>query len=127
MAFEVVSGPDIPPSALPFSPATKAGGFVFVSGQASVGPDGKIIKDTFENEFRRTVENVKKILAAAGLGLVDVVRVQAYLADPADLPRYNELYREYFKTPLPARTTLTHCIPSDLIKFEMDVIAYAGE
>jgi len=127
MSFEVIHGSDVPVSHLPFSPATKAGGFVFVSGQASVDETGKIVSDTFENEFRRSIENVKKVLAGAGLDLSHVVRVCSYLADPADGKEYNELYKEYFKEPLPARTTLTNCLPADLIKYEVDVIAYAGD
>src|SRR5687767_15996868 len=70
MPIEVVRGPDVPTSHLPFSPAIKAGGFVFVSGQASVDArTGQIISDTFENEFRRTMDNLTRILTAAGTGL----------------------------------------------------------
>lgn len=125
MSKEVVSGPNVPKSQLPFSPAIKAGGFVFVSGQASVDDTGKIVPDTFENEMRRTFENVKKVLAGAGLTLDDIVNVRSYVRDPADLAKYNEIYREIFKPPYPARTTLTGCLP-DIIRFEVEVVAYAG-
>jgi len=47
-----------------FSPAVTAGDFVFVSGQASVDLSGQIVHDTFENEMRRSVEHVARILAA---------------------------------------------------------------
>ena len=125
MPVEVIRGEGLAESHLPFSPAIKAGGFVFVSGQASVGADGQIVKDTFEGEFRRSMENVKTILAGGGLTLKDVVRVTSYLTDPKDLAEYNTLYKEYFEKPYPARTTLTNCLPADLIKFEVDVVAYA--
>lgn len=126
MPFEVITSPDLPPSALPFSPATRAGGFVFVSGQASVDDNGKILADTFEGEVRRSFENVKRILKVAGLTLADVVQVRAYVRDPAKLAEYNTCYREYFSAPLPARTTITGCLP-DIIQFEVDVVAYAGD
>lgn len=122
MPFDVVTGPDLPKSHLPFSPATVAGGFVFVSGQASVDDAGNIVTDTFENEFRRTMNNVTRILAAAGCTLADVCQVKSYVKDAADLPEYNKLYREYFKEPFPARTTITNCLGK--VKFEMDVVAY---
>ena len=77
MPFDVIRGAGVPVSHLPFSPATGAGGFVFVSGQASVDDAGAIVVDTFEGEFRRSVENVKRILAAANLTLADVVQVPA--------------------------------------------------
>jgi len=122
MPFEVIRGPGVPQSHLPFSPAIKAGNLLFVSGQASTDESGKVISDTFENEFRRTLENLQKILAAAGLGLGDVVQVRSYLKNQSDWDAYNRLYREYFKEPLPARTTLVNCLGTVL--YEVDVIAY---
>jgi 2-iminobutanoate/2-iminopropanoate deaminase len=98
------------------------GDLVFVSGQASVDAAGKIVSDTFEGEFRRSVENLAKALAAAGCGLTHVVQTRNYVRDPADVPRYNELYREYFKEPFPARTTITNCLPPTL-KFEIEAVA----
>jgi 2-iminobutanoate/2-iminopropanoate deaminase len=123
MPVQVVRGPDVPTSHLPFSPAIKAGGFVFVSGQASVdAKTGDIISDTFENEFRRTMDNLQRILAAAGASLRQVVQVRSYLKDAKDLPEYNRLYRQFFKEPYPARTTITNCLGKVL--FEIDVVAY---
>jgi 2-iminobutanoate/2-iminopropanoate deaminase len=109
-------------SHLPFSPAVEANGFVFVSGQASVDATGAIISGTFDEEMRRSMANVESVLASAGLTLRDVVRVTSYLHDATDGPRYNEIYRDYFTPPLPARTTISNCLPSTL-KFEVDVIA----
>ena len=125
MAFEVIRGTAVPTSHLPFSPAVRAGGFVFVSGQASVDESGKIVADTFEGEFRRSLENVKRILHAAGLTLADVVQVRSYVDDMADLQEYNRLYREFFTEPFPARTTVVNCLGGAL-KYEIDVTAFAG-
>lgn len=107
---------------LPFSPAVEANGFVFVSGQASVDETGQIVAGTFEEEMRRSMANVERVLASAGLTLRDVVRVTSYIRDPANGPLYNELYREYFGDPLPARTTLANCL-SPALHFEVDVVA----
>jgi len=52
---------------LPFTPAVEAGGFIFVSGQASVGEKGTIIPGTFEEEMRRSFENVIRVLSDVGL------------------------------------------------------------
>src|SRR5690606_21513920 len=105
---------DIPRSHLPFSPAVRAGQFVFVSGQASVDDEGKIVSGTFEEEFRRSIENMKRILAAAGCTLRDVIQTRNYVRDPANVPLFNQLYREYFSEPYPARTTVTHCLSEKL-------------
>lgn len=108
-----------------FPPFVRAGEFLFVSGQASVDEHGTIVPGTFAEEMHRSIENVRRILAAEGLALSDVVKVNAYVADPADLPEYNRRYPDYFPWPRPARTTITNCL-TDAIKFELDVIAHAG-
>lgn len=109
-------------SHLPFSAAVEANGFIFVSGQASVDNNGVIVSGSFEDEMRRSMQNVLNILKAAGLTLKNVVRVTSYVHDPADLPAYNVTYREFFSAPFPARTTITSCLTAAL-KFEIDVVA----
>jgi 2-iminobutanoate/2-iminopropanoate deaminase len=114
--------PETPGSHLPFSPVVVAGDFVFVSGQASVDEKGQIVSDTFEGEFRRSVENVRKVLAAAGCTLADVIQTRNYVREAADVPLFNQLYREYFSEPYPARTTITNCLPPAL-KYEVEAVA----
>ena len=113
-------------SPLPFSPAVRAGGFVFVSGMASADENGRIVPDTFENEARRTYRNVENVLTAAGLGFADVVQVRCYLQNKQDWDAHNRIYREFFTEPYPARTTLVGCL-GDMVKYEVDLIAYAGD
>jgi 2-iminobutanoate/2-iminopropanoate deaminase len=113
---------DTPVSHLPFSPCVAVGDLILVSGQASVDDAGKIVSDTFEGEFRRSVENLRKVLEAAGSDLSHVVQTRNYVRDAADVPRFNELYREYFSAPFPARTTITNCLPASL-RFEIEAIA----
>jgi 2-iminobutanoate/2-iminopropanoate deaminase len=114
--------PDTPASHLPFSPAVRVGDLIFVSGQASVDAAGAIVPDTFEGEFRRSVENMRKVLETAGSDLKHVVQTRNYVRDPANVARYNELYREYFSAPFPARTTITNCLPTTL-HYEIECIA----
>ncbi len=114
--------PNTPTSHLPFSPCVVVGDLILVSGQASVDGQGNIVSDTFEGEFRRSMENVRKALEAAGSDLAHVVQTRNYVRDPADLPLYNQLYREYFPQPAPARTTITNCLPPNL-KYEVEAVA----
>lgn len=107
---------------LPYSPAVRVGDVIYVSGQASVDSSGEIVPDTFEGEFRRSIENLQTVLEAAGSDLNHVVQTRNYVRDPENLPLYNQLYREYFKAPFPARTTITNCLPPDL-KYEVECIA----
>lgn len=117
-----ISGTGVPQSFLPFSPAVQAGPYVFISGQASVDDQGAIVKGTFEEECRLSFDNLGKILAAAGLGFEDVVQVRNYVGQQSDLAQFNAIYKEYFKSPYPARTTLMGCL-GDLLKFEVDAVA----
>jgi len=117
---------DTPTSHLPFSPAVRVGNLIFVSGQASVDATGKIISDSFEGEFRRSVENLRKVVEAAGSDLKHVIQTRNYVRDASDLVQYNALYREYFSTPFPARTTITNCL-SEALRYEIECIAVAIE
>ncbi len=117
-----ITGSNIPQSHLPFSPAIQSGEYVFVSGQASVDKEGNIVTGTFEEECRRSFENLGLILEAAGLGFEHVVQVRNYVGKQEFLGEFNSIYKEYFKEPYPARTTLIGCLGT-LLKFEVDVVA----
>ena len=114
--------PGTPTSHLPFSPAVVVGDLVFVSGQASVDAEGRIVSDTFEGEFERSIENVRKVLHAAGCTLENVVQTRNYVRDDAELPLFNALYRKTFKPPYPARTTLVNCL-GEALRYEIEVVA----
>ncbi len=123
---KIITGKDLPVSHLPFSPALQCGDYVFVSGQASVDKTGNIVVGTFEEECRRSFENLKLILEAGGLGFEHVVQVRNYVGKQEYLAEFNRIYKEFFNEPYPARTTLIGCL-GDLLKFEVDVIAYNGK
>lgn len=122
--IEVITGSGVPQSHLPFSPAIKAGDYVFISGQASVDDEGKIVNGTFAEECRRSFQNLGKILGAAGLDFSDVIQVRNYVNNQEDLAEFNQIYREFFSTPFPARTTIMGCLGT-LLKFEVDAVAYS--
>lgn len=119
---QTINGGDVPKSFLPFSPALRSGDYLFISGQASVDSAGNIVKGTFEEECRRSFENFGRILKAAGLDFKDVIQVRNYVGSQEDLAAFNQIYKEYFREPYPARTTLIGCLGS-LLKFEVDGIA----
>ncbi|MSU46974.1 MAG: RidA family protein [Lacunisphaera sp.] len=122
MKIEYPCRTDTPTSHLPFSPAVIVGGLIFVSGQASVDVTGKIVPDTFEGEFRRSMENLRKVLEAAGSDLRHVVQMRNYVRDDDDVAQFNQLYREYFTAPYPARATITNCLPATL-RYEVECVA----
>ena len=87
------------------SPAVDAGDYLYVSGQGPLRPDGSL-PDSFDAQVRQSLDNVKGIVAAAGLTLDHVVYTQVYLDDMGQYPEMNRVFGEYFgKTP-PARAVL---------------------
>jgi 2-iminobutanoate/2-iminopropanoate deaminase len=111
---------------LPLRLYTRVGDQIFVAGHGAVNEKGEFVSDTFEGQFRYTMETLRKTLQDAGVDFENVAMVRGYVNDPANLPLYNRLYREYFSEPYPARTTLTNCLPPGL-EFEIDCVAVVGE
>lgn len=123
---KAVKGGNIPNSPLPFTPGIISGDYLYVSGQASTDENGAIVNDTFEGECRRSFENLKRIVEAAGATLDDAVQVRNYVGKQEYLAEFNAIYREYFNEPYPARTTLIGCL-GELLKFEVDAVFYIGK
>ncbi|WP_031497252.1 RidA family protein [Bryobacter aggregatus] len=112
----------------PYSLATKAGGFVFVSGQASVDPaSAEFSFGDIAHETRLTLQNVQRILEGSGATLAQVVKVNVYLANENDFAAMNAVYVEFFGSDRPARTTIGCRFANPTMKVEIDCIAYVGE
>lgn len=109
---------------LPFSSAVKAGDYIFVSGQVGHTDDnGNKISD-IEGQTRRCMDQMGKILEKAGTSMQDVVKVTIFLGNVADYQKMNDVYKSYFPSEPPARSTVIAglAIPGMLI--EIDCIAY---
>ncbi len=107
---------------LPISMFRRVGTTVYIAGHGAVDETGSYVGDTLEAQMRFTMEQFVRTLADAGVTLADIVQVRAYVQNPADIPTYNRLYREYFSEPYPSRTTIVNCLPPGLL-FEIDAIA----
>ena len=108
---------------LPFSPATRAGDFIFISGQVAMNERGEIEPGGIEAQTKRTMENVIAVLAQAGCTLDDVAKVNVWLDDPRDFWTFNRVYASYFPNGAPARSTVRSQLMVDA-KIEIDVTAY---
>lgn len=106
-----------------YSQAIVANGFLYTAGFGPHHPEtGEIIGTTIADQTQQTIINLKEVLAAAGLDLHDVVKATVHLADlKQDFRAFDEIYRQHFPDPFPARTT----VGSDLwgIRVEIDVVA----
>ena len=92
----------------PYSPAVRAGDFIFVSGQVPV----------------QVLNNVKGILAGCGATMADVVRCGVFLADGNDFAAMNAVYAEFFGDAKPARTTVVAGFVVSGLRVEIDAVAY---
>lgn len=119
--------PGVPTPKNPYSPAVKAGGFVFVSGQVPMDPDTQEMSyGDIQHETRVTLNNIKRILEGSGASLDQVVKVNVYLADERDFAKMNEVYVEFFGKDRPARTTIGCKFANPVMKVEIDCIAWVG-
>ena len=108
---------------LPFSPAVRAGDFVYVSGQTAMNDQGEIVSGGIEVQAHKVFEIIKNILEIAGCGMEDVIKVNVWLDDTRDFAGYNRIFAEYFTENPPARSTVQSKLVVDA-KIEADVVAY---
>ena len=107
----------------PYSLAAEANGFVYLAGQAGVENDGSI-PDSISDQTRRTMERLREVLEAMGLGFENVVKTSIFLIDMGDFAAMNEVYATYFDSDPPARTTVAvAALPLAGLKVEIDMVA----
>jgi len=119
---------DTAPKALgPYSQAIKAGEFIFTAGQVGLDPQsGEIVAGGIEAETRQVLNNIKKILEAAGSSLDRVVKTTVYLRDIQDFAAMNGVYATFFPANPPARSTVQVAALPRGVAVEIDTIAIAA-
>ena len=125
MTKKVINVPNAPK--LPFSPAIRAGDFIFVSGQGGfVDAEGKEVKG-IDAQTRQCLENIKNVLKAANATLDDVVKVTIFLRNVDDFPKMNETYQGYFPQDYPARSTAVTGLVMPTMLVEIECMAYSPQ
>jgi 2-iminobutanoate/2-iminopropanoate deaminase len=127
--IERLSPPGIAAPRGPYSPAVRAGGFIYVSGQVPIDPvTNTPVTGDVKAETRQVLTNVRRILEGCGASLSDVVKCCVFLADVKDFAAMNEVYTEFFGAAKPARTTIgVAALPLPGAKVEIDAVAYKPE
>lgn len=116
--------PGIEPGDLPFSQVVEAGGLVFLAGQVGSAPGShRAVPGGIQAETRAMLDNLGRLLRAAGLDYTDVVKCTVYLVDFADFGAMNAVYREYFPTDPPTRATVGVTALAADFRIEIEVIA----
>lgn len=112
----MVGGPGVPVALGPYSPAVRAGGFLFVSGQAGVDPtSGEVVGPGFGEQAGQVFRNLATVLAAGGSRADLVVSTTVLVADIEDFAELNELFAEVFPVDPPARMTMQVPLPKGLL------------
>lgn len=121
---EIISTDKAPAAIGPYSQAVRAGNLLFVSGQIPADPaTGEIVEPTIQAQARRSLENVKAILEAAGASLDQVVKTTVFLKSMDDFVEMNRVYKTFFTADCPARSAVQVAkLPKDVL-VEIEAIA----
>ena len=122
MSIERIFPQSVPTPRGPYSPAVRAGDFIFVSGQGPIDPaTDKLSPGDIQHETRLVLGNIQRILAGCGASMSDVVRCGVFLKNGGDFKGMNEVYAEFFGADKPARTTVVTGFHADM-KVEIDCV-----
>ena len=116
---QVYNRPDARPGVL--SPAVRVGDMLFLSGVMGTVQGGKLAEGGIEGQTRQALENVKSALGLAGASMSDVAKCTVFLTDAANFQGMNKVYREFFPTDPPARSTVAVAalvLPGSLLEIE---------
>jgi 2-iminobutanoate/2-iminopropanoate deaminase len=123
--IERLSPPGVPAPRGPYSPAVRAGDFIFVSGQVPVDPaTQQLVAGDIGVETRQVLNNIQHILEGCGAVMADVVKCGVYLGDGKDFAAMNAVYAEFFGEAKPARATVVTGFALAGVRVEIDAIAY---
>jgi len=123
---KVIATAEAPSAIGPYSQGVAAAGTaVYVSGQIPIDPaTGSMVEGSIEVQTRRSLNNVRAVLKAAGAGLKDVVKTTVFLSDLNDFAAMNAVYAEFFPENGPARSTVQVAGLPKNAKVEIEAIAF---
>ncbi|MBN1204540.1 MAG: RidA family protein [Myxococcaceae bacterium] len=126
MARNAIHSDNAPQAIGPYSQAIQvdAGKMTFLSGQIPLDPKSmEMVQGDAATQAERVMQNLKAVLAAAGLDFSHVVRCTIFLTDLGDFAKVNEVYGRYFTAAPPARATVQVAALPRGAKVEIDAIA----
>jgi 2-iminobutanoate/2-iminopropanoate deaminase len=123
--IERITPPGVPVPRGPYSPAVRAGDFIYVAGQGPIdAATDKMSYGDIKHETRLVLTNIRKILEGCGATMADVVKCSVFLGDGKDFAAMNEIYAQFFGNAKPARPTVEAKFADPKMKVEIDCIAY---
>lgn len=123
--IERINVPGAPAPQGPYSPAVRAGDFIYVAGQGPIDPaSNEFSFGDVRHETRLVLTNLQRVLEGCGATLAHVVKCSVFLAEAKDFAAMNEVYAEFFGAQKPARTTVQAGMVEPRMKVEIDCVAY---
>lgn len=124
--MKAIATQNAPAAIGPYSQAIEANGTVYVSGQLGIDPStGSFAEGGAVAQARQSLTNISNILKEAGLSMKNVVKVTVLLADINDFAAVNEVYKDFFEAPFPARSAFAVAALPKGGKIEIEAIAVA--
>ena len=117
----------VPAPRAPYSTYTQAGNLIFVAGQVAMDPETQETPESFAAQLHLILQNLKTILESAGSALDNILKTTVFLKDLSNYQEYNEIYRQYFKKGLPARSTVVADLVREDFLIEIEAIAWTPE
>lgn len=127
---EEIRGEGLAPPVSHYTDAVRFGKLLFVSGIVSVDSEGKVVgRGNVVAQARQVFENMRQILAAAGAGFRDVLKVTVFLRNIEDRPRINPVREEVFGEARPASTLveISQLVHPDLLVEIEAIVGLPGE
>lgn len=127
MTKQAISTPAAPAAIGPYSQAIRAGGTVYLSGQIGLDPaSGQLVEGGVDVQAHRAFRNLSAVAEAAGGSLAQCVKLTLFLTDLADFAQVNEIMKQYFSQPFPARSTVGVSSLPRGAQFEVEAVMVTG-
>lgn len=124
MNKEVISTEKAPAAVGPYSQAVRAGNLLFLSGQVPLNPaTGKLVEGDIQAQAAQVCKNLLAVLQSQGLGAEHVVKTTVFITDMSNFPLVNEVYKQYFTAPCPARSCVEVSALPLGVQVEIEAIA----
>lgn len=106
MTKEIISTENAPKAIGTYSQAIKKNNIVFLSGQIGLDPKTMELVDGIENQINQVFKNLLSVIEAAGGKKSDIVKLNIFLTDLSHFVMVNEIMKQYFDSPYPARAAV---------------------
>lgn len=126
MSKKIINSTKAPAPIGPYSQAVQSGNLLFLSGQIAIDPStGQLKTASIEEQAIQVMENLKAVLAEAGLNFSHIIKTTIFLTSMSDFDAVNKVYGSYFTENFPARETVAVAGLPKNVNVEISVIASA--